>query len=573
MNLRKFTARTIAIASCAAMLSTNVLAATRTISTSATTDGKLQVTLGGEDAGQVTFLAVDADTDLASVTGDDIQYIEQDTKTAGDSVSFTFGQRTDGADKVDLYSGGIDLENVEGFAAMKGVAVKATAVAKVVLDAEYVEYTATTENDFATKTADEVKDFLKQKIYVSYTAVGETEARDFTFGGATTDNSADFEFGTPTTKDNETYTVAVTYKGIDAGSIKVKEIDPKKATSISVSGGTGKTFYYNETETEFTSEKAKALLKDDITVTATYDDTSTGTISGNDVTYVVVGGNVTIQYSGLSASGTIAVNLVKKAITGAEVVNSIDSIVMTAKKADEVTAEDVETKVKAIGGNFVKYTWNDGGTSYDALDELTVSAVKDTMTAGDTWTVTVTSNRFATFSTTLTVNIEERSALGIKGRVTVADTFGITNGTTFKNAVPVGAVVTAIPVATTNNTITGNVGNTSFGYTSYAAMVDANGDYELELPADTTYNIYVSHTRYVVKRINANKTTLSVYRTVLDGNANTMIEIADSDSDLRTNDVTLRYAYAGDMDLDGTLNNTDFGLFKSNFGSSVPDVQ
>lgn len=568
MNLRKFTARTIAVASCAAMLSTNVFAATRSITPSAD-NGKLKVTIGG-DAGQTTFLAVDAGTVLASVSGDKIQYIEQDSKTAESDLIYTFGQRTGGADKVDLYSGG---EGVESYASKTGVAVKAIAAVKEL----EVAYTATAENDFMTKygTADTVKTFLADKhVKVDYTAIGSVTADEVEY---TADNADDFTFGAPTADSaKETYTVTVKYKDIDAGSITVKETDPKKAVSIAVTGGTGKTFYYNNAESEFTAEIAKVLLSYAITVTATYDDNTTGTISGDDVTYEVSGGTVTIKYGTLTADTTITVDLVKRVITGVTINNNnMKTATMTARNAKDVTAADVENFVKNLDGDrYVTYKWNDNTEGYDDLSDLNVTAEKDTSDeSGKTWKATLTSDIYTLPETAvIIVTIEERTALGIKGKVTVDDTWGAEGSAkTFTNGIPVGAVVTAIPVTTTNNSFSGNVAGTDMDYTAKAAIVDASGNYELELePGD--YNVYVSHTRYVVKRINANRTTVEIYRTVLDGNAAQKITVSDSDAELLTNDVTLRYAYAGDMNLDGTLNNTDFGTFKNNFGKTVPEI-
>lgn len=568
MNLRKFTARTIAVASCAAMLSTNVFAATRSITPSAD-NGKLKVTIGG-DAGQTTFLAVDAGTALASVSGDKIQYIEQDSKTAESDLIYTFGQRTGGADKVDLYSGG---EGVESYASKTGVAVKAIAAVKGL----EVAYTAAAENDFMTKygTADTVKTFLADKhVKVDYTAIGSTTADEVEY---TADNADDFTFGTPTADSaKEIYTVTVKYKDIDAGSITVKETDPKKAVSIAVTGGAGKTFYYNNADSEFTAEIAKVLLSYAITVTATYDDGTTGTISGDDVTYEVSGDTVTIKYGDLIADTTITVKLVKRVITGVTINNNnMKTATMTARSADDVTAEDVENFVKNLDGDrYVTYRWNDNTEGYDDLSDLNVTAEKDTSDeSGKTWKATLTSTKYTLpEEAVIIVTIEERTALGIKGKVTVDDTWGAEGSAkTFTNGIPVGAVVTAIPVTTANNSFSGNVAGTDMGYTAKAAIVDASGNYELELePGD--YNVYVSHTRYVVKRINANKTTVEIYRTVLAGNAAQKITVSYSDPDLNTNDVTLRYAYAGDMNLDGTLNNNDFLTFKKNFNATIPAI-
>lgn len=577
MNLRKFTARTIAIASCAAMLSTNVFAATRTITPSAD-DGKLKVTLGGEDAGQVTFLAVDAGTALASVSGDKIQYIEQDTKTAGGNLIYTFGQRTGGADKVDLYSGG---DSVESYASKTGVAVKATAVAKIkeIYETPFA-YEAATADDFATKTEAQLKAILNCKMGVDYTAIGATEAEYIDMD--TSENAGDFVLGTPTTTDNEIYTVTVKYKGIDAGSITVKEKDPKKLESIAIAASpTGKVYYYNDSAAEFTGDKAKELLKDSVTVTATYDDESTDGIEGKDLQFGVDplaadadSAEVMVIYGGKTASTKITVTLTKKAITGATTVGTLDTFEFNVKSSDSVNEAFVVEKVKAGKiEDFVEYTWNDGGKSYEKLADLNVSATFDEADSdGRTFNVYVQSSKGVVWSATFKAHYTEKNAFGIKGKVTVADTWGVEGSAkTFKNGIPVGAVVTAIPVTTTNNSFSGNVAGTDMGYTAKAAIVDASGNYELELePGD--YNVYVSHTRYVVKRINASRTTVEIYRTVLDGNAAQKITVSDSDAELLTNDVTLRYAYAGDMNLDGTLNNTDFGTFKNNFGKSVPAI-
>lgn len=572
MNLRKIFARTIAVASCAAMLSTNVLAASVSIGT-AEADGKLKVTLSGDATGQVTFLATDTGVELAAVDGAKIQYIEQDEKTAGVDLNYTFAKRAGATntDTVNLYSGG---ENVTDYASKTGVYV--VAKADVTTTGE-IAYTATEANDF---NADKVAATLNGKVSVSYIGIGKTaaEAETKTYG---TDDG--FTFGAPVADGaNEKYTIAVSYKGIAAGNVIVAETDPKAATAVTVTNaGAAQTFYYDSAVSEFDADEAKALLKDVITVKVDYDDGSSDeAFDTSKLTYTVgESGAVSVSYSGITAATAITVDLVQKAITGATATGT-KAVTLNVRPGTEVTEAAVIGAVKAADDDELKisFAWNydeDVTTTADlASDEDVAYAAVDN--EDGTWTVTVTSPKATLADCFVTVTVVEASAFGIKGKVTVADTWGITGSTTFTDAIPVGAVVTAIPATTGNNTYGGNVmGDTGLGYTAKSAIVDAEGNYELELEPGT-YNVFVSHTRYVVWKRTAAITNVSVYRTVLEGNANnvgnTAITISDSDTDLLTHNVALRYAYAGDMNLDGTLNNADFGLFKPNFGIALPAI-
>ena len=555
MKLRKILTSTIAVTACVAMLSTNVLAA---VEIQPGADGnKLTVDITGT-TGQTTFLALDADTVLANAGGDDIQYIDQDDAA---SLDIAFAKRADTQTKtysktVDLYVGG---ENVTDYALVEGVYVEADAA---VVAASYTHTCTEANDEFATMDLGEY--FTANALKVNYAAIGSTAAAEVTYSAA---NASDFEL-TRSTTDNATYTIAVKYKGIAAGNVTVAETDLSPVASIAITGVPTETIYVDDAAA-FDAAAAKAALAN-ATVTATHKNDATSTVNKDNLTYSVTDGEnntkvITITYAeGITTTATLTV--ITKAIESGAVVGGTTAT-LTVRDASTVDEAAAIEAVKDAGIK-VTYTWNDGATS-DASD-LTYAAEK----AGEAWEVTITSPKVTLTGNVITVTVVESSATGIKGKVTVADTWGAKSGTTFTNAIPVGAVVTAIPVTTTNNSYSGNVaGVDSLGYTAKSAIVDENGNYELELEPGT-YNVFVAHTRFEVLRRNASLTNISVYRTVLDGSAKQMgVVISDTDADLVTHNVELRYAYAGDMNLDGSLNPNDFNLFKANYNSTVPAIQ
>lgn len=570
MKLRKILSGAVATVACVAMLSTNVLAAS--VSIAATEDnGKLKVTIGGDAAGQVTFLATDVSADLATATGDDIQYIDQDEKAADGSWIVTFAKRAGGESIVNLYAGGDGVTEYDS----KTVYVEAT----LAVDDDYEAPAFTYEESAAEFDANAAAELLDGATF-SYGAIAATAAAPVTYSTAT---AANFTIGTPVVDDDDAsiYNVPVTYDADPAvatnatasTTVAVEVKAPKQATAIEITNaGAAQTYYYDTAASEFTAEKAKELLKDVITVKVTYDDSSVEEdFDASKLTYTVGdNGLVTVTYGSATATNnTVTVALVQKAITGASATGS-KALTYGTRNLATVTADDIKTEVENKLSTLitVTYTWNDSRTT-TANDLVVGTPVQD----GDNelvWTVPVTAPGWATFSDTITVTVEEKSAFGIKGNVTVANTTGqIAN---FESTVPVGAVVTAIPVSTTAMSYVGNVPgvDTFVNAAAYSTVVDEDGYYELELePGD--YHVIVSHSLYTWRRMGASYRFYTM-RSIVDADAYQIITISDSDVDLINNDVALRYAYYGDMDLNGTLDSGDYGTFKGNFNTTVPAI-
>lgn len=576
MKLRKILTSAFVLLVCVAMLSTNVLAASVSIATGVDEDGKLKVTLSGDATGQVTFLATDASVALASVDGADIQYIDQIDKAASDRI-ITFAQRTGGENLVNIYAGG---ENVTTYASVANVYVVADAE---VVDADYVYECAATADEF--ESADLTAFFTENDLVVDYRAVGSlasAAAEQITFSAANADDF-DFEIGEPT---DSVYPVAVTYKGIAADSVNVTAVPPATLDSISA------TFPAEYEDEVWVEEGADAMakesavkakveaIKSSIAVTGTYvDPDGTASITTFDFSVVetAVAGvyDVYVTAGGETSPEKITYTVRERAITGATVTGSKVATV-TTRDAATVTEDDVIAAVKDGGDEVLKvvYDWNEPGVVTPATaSDLNYAAVDN---GNGTWTVTVTSTKATLTGAVVEVTIVINEAAGITGKLVAADSFGVENsaGTnTFTNAIPVGAVVTAVPKGAAR-TYAGNVvgGDTPYGYTAKSAMVDSEtGEFVLELTPGQAYNIIISHTRYVGYTAPNGRFSVTCYKTVV--NSNTSFEVTGTNDLVDLGTITLQYTYLGDLDLNGTVAPADYTKFTPTFNQTIPAMQ
>ncbi|MBR2476848.1 MAG: hypothetical protein IKB50_01790 [Clostridia bacterium] len=555
MKLRKILTSAFVLLVCVAMLSTNVLAASVSIATGVDEDGKLKVTLSGDATGQVTFLATDASVALASVDGADIQYIDQIDKASSDRI-ITFAQRTGGENLVNIYAGG---ENVTTYASVANVYIVADAE---VVDADYVYECAAIAEEF--ESADLTAFFTANDLVVDYRAVGSlasADAEQITFSAANADDF-DFEIGEPT---GSVYPVAVTYKGSAAGSVEVTAVTPSPVVSIAAEIPEYDAVVWVEEGTDADGEVAavEAAAKDvAIVVTATREDTTTFVVDNDNLTYDVneVEGDlvVTVSYAGFEAPQTLTFEVRERAIESAEVtVNTgvnmkVPSIAdVDAGVVEEYLAENLKASEFAA-----KYIWND-----DAETAIALSALTFTATAGEdnTWNVAVAEEK-GLLNATIVVTLEEVSLTTITGSVTVQDkTAQVADD--FEDAIPVGAVVTAMPYS---DETMGNVTNTYDNFSAYATVVDADGNFTLEVDPGH-YMVIITHTKYINYYGD-----IFLSRTVMDDEAVYDVTLDQVGDNYDIGTAELRYAFFGDLNADGTLNGFDSGYYTQNFGLTVP---
>lgn len=553
MKLRKILARGVALAACVAMLSTNVFAASELTLSAAGESGKLKVTISGAVDGQVTFLAVNENTTLSNSTAAaDMQYIAQEAKaTAADTV-ISFAQRAGGTSKVDLYAGG---EKVTEVASLKGVYVKDSAELTAASKALECESASIPGDNAAWKT------FLTGKITVDYAALGATVATPVALSAET---AADFSVAAGTAV-SDVYPVAVTYKGLAAGTVNVtatSSVSP--IVSISATGIPSEAIkvYIAEGET-FGDAEAKAEIEDitGFKVVATREDTTTTDVAFNDLTITYASGVATIKYGEFTAPETVAFNVITKAITSSEVVApapaNVTLNVVEGTTVDTAYVEDkIGTKLSAFSA---KYIWNNGDETPVPAGELIYTATKNGETS---YTVAITTAKaaFATpVTVAVTINVTPAGAAktAIKGSVKSSDSTGLVWD--FTNGIPVGAVVTAIPY---NEESMGNVTGTEEAFTAVSTVVDAEGNFELEV-APGKYTVIVAHTKYAIYA-----GEIYISRTVLDSNSMQEVTVeANEEKDLGA--IALKYTYFGDINQNGTLDRYDYLDFTSEFGSSV----
>ena len=569
MKLRKIIARTIAVVSCAALLSTNVLAAT--IETS-NVDGKLQVVVSDIANEQVSFLAVTQDKTLAEAEADTTLIQGIDQKAAEDNtVTFTMGQRKNGAVVVDLYVGST---SVTGFKAESGVYVtkKITVVAT-----EDLEYEAATANAFASINEAGLKEFLADKIEITYYDIGDIDGNEdatFTFTG----EDEDLTFGTITADaTNEVYTVPVKYEGYPIGNLTVTEVDPVVITDITIEGiPTVAPVVYVDALADFNETKARtelAKITGLVAKTTIEGSDEQGTIGLDKLGVVVEDGVVSFTYG----EGEDAITI-EETVTFDVIVIAPEAVADTYNKAITISGDAEGTRMdqaaiqamfdgmddySELEGYAPKYALNKPGTTSDipfADLTFTVGTI-ETGDEADTVEVAVAikadhENEDVAGDAvgTIIVTINYAAKTVITGTVKATDATGQTLDVA--NATPAGAVVTAIPY---NAEFMANYDDANVKST----VVDAAGNFELEVDENVKYTVIISHIKYVIMG-----GEILTSRTMLDGAKFEDIQLtAGEGRDLGA--INLKYTFFGDLNLDGNLNARDLGSFRMNFGSTI----
>ncbi len=557
MKLRKILASTVAIVACFAMLSTTAFAASELTLTTAKDGNKIKTTIAGAVEGQVTFLAVNAGTEISDTTAPaDMQYIDQQAKTAGADVAISFAKRTGGSDTVDIYAGGSSVTEV---AVKYGVAA-----------AETVAITGETSFELPSNEipADEAAwaAWLQGKVSVNYTELGATAP---TTVACTVANGADFT--ATAVEESGVYTVTVSYKGMVAGTVTATVVAPPAAvTGITVTGATNIPLYVDE---ELTEDVAIAAAKEvAITVVTNHEDGTTKDVTGG-YTYVwdATAQTVAIEYRGFTAAEKFTFTATKREYAGVQ--TSAGSLNfgledLGISSIDEATEAVVEAVVKtklASTGFAPEYTWNDKTVANTVIpaDNFAYTTTVSAATAElKIFAVAVATKEAAGSVTagtalgTITVEVSASAATSatvITGTVTVVDTTGEING--FDTTTPIGAVVTAIQ-------LDGDLNGGNFvadGYKSFAATTDTFGKFELEVePGD--YQVLVAHAKFEFV-----EGEIYISRTV---KYQEEVSIADGEEiDLGT--INLKYAFFGDLDLDGDVDGDDYGMFAPMVGSIV----
>lgn len=572
MKLRKILSGAVATVACVAMLSTNVLAAVTV--TPGANGNKLTVEVEGL-TGQTTFLALDAGTSLTAATGDDIQYIDQ---ADADELNIAFEKRASSdSNKVDLYVGNDDptVFSPDAYEVISGVYV--AKVAEVVND-EDIAYEATEVNDFAAKTPAEVTAFLADKVTVNYNAIGTTDAdTDVILNDE--DNASKFVFGTPVPDGaGAKYTISVTYDGIAAGSVTVAEEDPATITDITIIGiPADAPEVYVENLADFDEDMARAELAKitglaaQTTLQPQTGDPYTGSIGFDKLGIAVVDGVVSFTYTGITIEETVEFDVIE--IAPETVAGTYSANVNISGDAeapmDAAAIEEYLVENYASIGFDAKYNLNKPNTTEaipvaDLVFEATepVDGAEDDTAVS---TVTVTTSATAAVPSaavgTINVTINYAAKTVIIGSVTAKDTTG--QVTDFASAIPVGAVVTAIKYDDLGYGNMGNYTGTASNFVAAATVVDASGNFELEIAVPGTYKVIVSHTKYEYMWGSVN-----VSKTILDENTAQDVTIAEGETkDLGS--ITLRYTYFGDLNFDGRLNGDDSIPYSANFGSTI----
>ena len=151
------------------------------------------------------------------------------------------------------------------------------------------------------------------------------------------------------------------------------------------------------------------------------------------------------------------------------------------------------------------------------------------------------------------VAVSVNTAPVIKGSVRVSDTTEEVIG--FTNAVPTGAVITAVKL-----TSDGNGGNfVAPDYVSYATDTDIYGNFELEVEPGI-YKVYVAHAKYEFF-----EGELYISTTIKEEYD---ITVEDGDEE-NLGLIDLNYTFFGDTDTDGDVDDEDFANFAPKFGTSV----
>ncbi|MBQ6998332.1 MAG: S-layer homology domain-containing protein [Clostridia bacterium] len=375
MKLKKILTRAVAIASCVAMLSTNVFAA---ITTERVLDGgvaKLKVIVTGMPEGWASLLAVDEGTVTNSAwTGApldiaNIQNAEQADADSNGTVAFNaFGAKTENVEKVDLFVNGKGKTALD-IKVATGIYIKET----VTLATSSYTYNAKLPGEF--ETADLTAFFAGKGLELEYKEVGKTDVQSITLNSsasAEVKNKFNFRLGNKSIVDNKyEYPVTVSYNGTAATqTVKVTEEYPEPVTDIYVTGvaDTARNVaYYTDDIADYdTADEVAALAKSyienadnypnykvEVTRRGDAPDTAAEYLSNDDLAYVaeVIDTNkykVTVKYTNVipetlgtenfatvSATETFKFTIVKNGIDEA-----VNNTVSTPDYAAQIPAKD-----------------------------------------------------------------------------------------------------------------------------------------------------------------------------------------------------------------------------------------
>lgn len=589
MKTRKLFTRAIAIVACLLMFSTNVLAANITL-TATEHNGALKATIGGDAEGWVTFYAVEsgtqfpaeADASALDAFAAKVQYVDQYQKTAAGNIEVVFSPRSGSVEKVDLYALGNGVEQIKvesGVSLVESIAL---------IDAPATEDTYHVfDRDVDTASEQELRDFFAAagNIKIKHYIIGSSDSTAETIV-CNEETKALFTFEEDRAMGNKHY-MAVAYDGIWADE-EIILIEPDVPTALTFANAdTVFDAYYNGDVVELTTEEiinavtnnANGINADkNVTLTATYEDADPAVIALDDNKLVL---DITAEAGtiydeaythkvqpklyGVATAEPLYFNLAKREINGA----TADDVAMSVFLGTTIDAAFVKANIPASSLNF-KFTWNDLKkvvTDYELTNEMTFAQVGLPVVNGNTtvYTYNATLNGFtAEFDLTIT----ETDMASIEGTVKAFDTTG--QNANFADAIPVGAVVTAIPY---NATAIGNYRGTAESYAPVSTVVDdVTGEFSLDLDPGTKYTLIISHTKYVVKNIGTVNQEVYVANSILDENTLRVIEpIGENVESLGV--INLRYAYMGDIDADGKLDTVEADFIRGQFGSTVPGIE
>ena len=609
MKTRKLFTRAIAVVACLLMFSTNVLAATVSIDTGATTvmyDGEerpaLQVTLTAEAGDLVTFLAVDADTDIADIAGNaekvsKVRAIDQKKADDEGKVVITVPYLDGFAEKLNLYAKS-EKDLFESLNSLADVRMVASATLVEIPEGDAIpvyEYAITEDTATAPETPENLRNFFAEQggVKVKYCPVGMTAAEEAAVVPIECNNETkdDFEFalGVPT---GDIYDIVVTYKGIELGD-KMPLKAPVSPTSIVVENAdTVFDAYYDGDAHEPTVEEIVYAITNNVndinanknvTITANYEsgdpvvmdledlvlniDATGGEIYGEPYTHAIE-----LELYGVTASAPIYINFVPRTITGA----TANDVTISAFEGTVIDAAYAKGNVPAANLGF-KFTWNDvkKDAGHEETTDMTFEQIGEPTTDGEgnkvyVFDVTLNDANGTPRTARFNLTVVETTMTSIKGTVKAFDTTGqfviIGQNDNFANAIPVGAVVTAIPY---NATAIGNFRGTTESYMPISTVVnDATGEFTLNVDPNTKYTLIISHTKYIVNNIGTENQAVYVANSILD--ANTLKTIDPIGYDVKNlGTINIRYAFMGDIDSDGKIDNVEAELIRGKFGSTV----
>lgn len=264
MKLRKILSRTIALVSCVAMLSTNVMAAV-TVNMEGDGDG-FKVTVNGAPKGYFSFYAMDEGFAFSAENQAKVQYVAQAPYNgAGDIVIPTFLLRNE-ADKLDLYVNGAKIKTVS----TKNVASLKDETA------EYTYVCIENANEIEAAQLPDLQQCLRGMVIESL-VIGAEGAEDITYLGGD-DSRFAFEETLSDPADNKRI-LTVKYNGVVAGNVTINGVvNPPKTLKAFGFDPNGYNIWVDTQEEKeaFDGAKALAFLQNipefNVRYSLTYDD-------------------------------------------------------------------------------------------------------------------------------------------------------------------------------------------------------------------------------------------------------------------------------------------------------------